>query len=202
MTVRIFTVKMFWLGLDLGCEVLVPGKMTRETHVQTAADKEHSGGEYVEVVQLYAGHHRHHQEADQLQEEEEGVEVCEELVLVPGGVDAVVHGAEEELGSGMESHDQGPDVPLRSVTADRGRDRRSSVPDIAVSGGHLLEVEDVAVEETEDEAGDGHEGGGEGEIPVLDVEHDGVPCLIIVSLFPGPAHITTNLSVYQALLLT
>ena len=122
MTVRIFTVKMFWLGLDLGCEVLVPGKMTRETHVQTAADKEHSGGEYVEVVQLYAGHHRHHQEADQLQEEEEGVEVCEELVLVPGGVDAVVHGAQEELWSSVKRHHQGPDVPLGRVTADGGRD--------------------------------------------------------------------------------
>ena len=180
----------------------LPGEIEGEGHVEGARHEEDSGGDDVEVVELYAGHHRHHQEADQLQEEEEGVEVCEELVLVPGGVDAVVHGAEEELGSGVESHDQGPDVPLRSVTADRGRDRRSSVPDIAVSGGHLLEVEDVAVEETEDEAGDGHEGGGEGEIPVLDVEHDGVPCLIIVSLFPGPAHITTNLSVYQALLLT
>ena len=100
----------------------LPGKIARETHVETAGDQEDSSGEYVEVVQLYAGHHRHHQEADQLQEGEEGVEGAEEPELVPRGVDTVVHGAQEELGPSVESHHQGPHVPLGSVTANRGRD--------------------------------------------------------------------------------
>ena len=83
-----------------------------------ARHEEDSGGDDVEVVELYAGHHRHHQEADQLQEGEEGVECAEEPELVPRGVDAVVHGAQEELWTSVKCHHQGPHVPLGRVTAD------------------------------------------------------------------------------------
>ena len=85
--------------------------------MESAGDKEHSGGEDVQVVQLYAGDHRHHQQADELQEGEEGGEGGQEPVLFPGGVDAVVHGTEKEFGACVEGHHQGPDIALGGVTA-------------------------------------------------------------------------------------
>ena len=45
--------------------------------MEGAGHEEDSGSDDVEVVELYAGHHRHHQEADQLQQGKKGGEACE-----------------------------------------------------------------------------------------------------------------------------
>ena len=90
------------------------------------------------------------------------------------------------------------DLPLRGVTADGRRDRRCSIPDIAVGGGHLLEVENEAVEETEDEGGRGAGESEEGEISVLYIEHHHASLLVLT---PNPPNILAKLSVQQPLLL-
>ena len=69
-----------------------------------------------------------------------------------------------------------------------------------MGGGHLLEVENEAVEETEDEGGAGTAQGEEGQVSVLDVEHQDAPLVLLV-LTAAPAQVLTKLSVKQPLLL-
>ena len=84
------------------------------------------------------------------------------------------------------------DLPLRGVTADGRWDRWCSIPYITVGGGHLLEVENEAVEKTEDEGGTGTAQGDQGEVSVLDVEHHHAPLLVLTA---NPPNILAKLSV-------
>ena len=69
-----------------------------------------------------------------------------------------------------------------------------------MGGGDLLEVENEAVEETEDEGGTGAGEGDKGEVSVLDVEHHDAATPLLV-LTDNPTNILAELSVYQPLLL-
>ena len=69
-----------------------------------------------------------------------------------------------------------------------------------MGGGDILEVENEAVEETEDEGGTGAGEGDKGEVSVLDVEHHDAATPLLV-LTDNPTNILAELSVYQPLLL-
>ena len=61
-----------------------------------------------------------------------------------------------------------------------------------MGGGHLLEVEHEAVDQTEDEGGAGAAEGDQGEVSVLYIEHHDAPMLVLTA---NPSNILAKLSV-------
>ena len=89
--------------------------------METAAHQEHPCGKDVQVIELIAGDHSDGEQAGQLsQRQHAGQPGQEQLLPVRAGrcVDRVVHGGQDQLGSGVESHHHGPDIALGCVGPD------------------------------------------------------------------------------------
>ena len=106
----------------MGNVTTLPDNIAAEAHVEAATDKEDSGCEDVDGIELHTGHHGDHHQAGQLGQGQQAGhtgQVGGEAPLprappVPGhvarggGVHGVVHGGQHQLGAGVERHDQGP----------------------------------------------------------------------------------------------